>query len=48
MGHKPGYEFKAHQKSAQGHNDPSHYRPEEPSSNRSHKGEDKTGSYKGP
>ena len=50
MGHKPGYEFSKHQKSAQErgitreqflneHNDPSHYRPELPSSNRNHNGE---------
>ena len=25
-----------------------HYRPEKPSSNRSHKAEDKSGNYKGP
>ena len=59
MGHKPGYEFREHQKSAQQrkltrkefldeHNKPEHYRPEEPGSNRSHKGEDHSGNYKGP
>ncbi|WP_282606546.1 HNH/ENDO VII family nuclease [Pelagibius sp. Alg239-R121] len=59
MGHKPGHEFKKHKQSAQDrgisretfldeHNTPSSYRPELPSSNRSHRGEDKTGSYFGP
>lgn len=59
MGHKPGYEFRKHRASAQErgisrkdflneHNDPSHYRPELPSSNRSHKGEDISDVYKGP
>jgi RHS repeat-associated protein len=58
MGHKPGYEFSKHQQSAKErgitrkqflneHNNPSHYRPELPSSNRSHKGEDRTGKYLG-
>ena len=58
MGHKPGYEFKKHQESAMErgitrkqfldeHNNPDHYRPELPFSNRSHKGEDKTGEYFG-
>lgn len=58
MGHKPGYEFNKHQQSAaergidrsqflDEHNTPEHYRPELPSSNRSHAGEDKTGSYFG-
>lgn len=58
MGHKPGHEFKKHQNSARErgisrsqfldeYNDPSHYRPELPSSNRSHMGEDKTGLYLG-
>ncbi|WP_399627952.1 T7SS effector LXG polymorphic toxin [Sporosarcina sp. SG10008] len=58
MGHKPGYEFRKHQQSAQErgisrkefldeHNNPDHYRPELPSSNRSHKGEDLTGNYFG-
>ena len=58
MGHQPGYEFKKHQESARErgisreqflneHNNPDHYRPELPSSNRSHKGEDKTGQYFG-
>jgi hypothetical protein len=59
MGHKPGFEFRNHAKSAQErgisrgefldeHNNPSHYRPELPSSNRSHAGEDMTGNYFGP
>ncbi len=59
MGHKPGYEFRKHQQSARKrgidrqqfldeYNDPSHYRPELPSSNRSHKGEDVTSAYFGP
>ena len=58
MGHKPGYEFRKHQQSAidrgisrkqflDEHNDPSHYRPELPSYNRSHAGEDMTGDYLG-
>ncbi|WP_225231286.1 T7SS effector LXG polymorphic toxin [Solibacillus faecavium] len=58
MGHKPGYEFRKHQQSAQErgisrkefldeHNNPDHYRPELPSSNRSHKGEDLTDDYFG-
>lgn len=56
MGHKPGYEFTKHQESAKGrqisrqefldeYNNPDHYRPELPSSNRSHKGESKTENY---
>lgn len=56
MGHKPGYEFVKHQESAarrgisrqeflDEHNNPEHYRPELPSSNRSHKGESKTENY---
>ncbi|WP_446091360.1 RHS repeat-associated core domain-containing protein [Acinetobacter sp. 1124_18A] len=59
MGHRPGYEFRKHQQSAQQrgisrpqflneHNEPSHYRPELPSSNRSHRGEDMTNTYFGP
>ena len=59
MGHKPGYEFRKHRESAQQrgitrkqfldeHNDPSHYRPELPSSNRNHKGEDHSDDYYGP
>ncbi|MGI9542389.1 MAG: HNH/ENDO VII family nuclease, partial [Cyclobacteriaceae bacterium] len=47
MGHQPGYEFRKHQQSAADrqisreqfldeHNNPDHYRPELPSSNRSH------------
>ncbi|WP_284694006.1 GH-E family nuclease [Paraclostridium ghonii] len=58
MGHKPGFEFRKHKQSAKErgisrkefldeHNKPSHYRPELPSSNRSHKGEDLTDSYFG-
>ena len=56
MGHKPGYEFVKHQESARmrgisreqfldEHNNPDHYRPELPSSNRSHKCEEKTANY---
>jgi choice-of-anchor A domain-containing protein/RHS repeat-associated protein len=59
MGHKPGYEFCKHKASAKKrgidrkqfldeHNDASHYRPELPSSNRSHAAEDHTGTYLGP
>ena len=59
MGHKPGYEFRKHQKSAQirgisrkqfldEYNNPEHYRPELPSSNRSHMAEDVTHIYFGP
>ena len=59
MGHKPGYEFRKHRASAQErgidrkqfldeHNDSSHYRPELPSSNRSHSCEDMTDLYLGP
>ena len=59
MGHKPGYEYKKHQESARGrgisrkqflneHNEWEHYRPELPSSNRSHIGEDLTDIYLGP
>lgn len=59
MGHKPGFEFKKHQQSAaersiprkqflDEHNNPNHYRPELPSSNRSHAGEDLTNKYFGP
>ena len=58
MGHKPGYEFRKHQQSAESrgiprkqfldeYNNPEHYRPELPSSNRSHKGEDITDNYFG-
>ena len=58
IGHKPGYEFKKHQKSAEArgidrktfineYNNPNHLRPELPSSNRSHKGENKTNEYFG-
>lgn len=58
MGHKPGYEFKKHRESAMQrgidrktfldeYNNPQHLRPELPSSNRSHKGEDKTDAYFG-
>ncbi len=50
MGHKPGYEFRKHQKSAaergisrkeflDEYNNPDDFQPELPSSNRSHKGE---------
>jgi uncharacterized Zn-binding protein involved in type VI secretion len=59
MGHKEGYEFRKHQRSAaergidrktflDEHNNPQHYRPELPSSNRSHAGEDLTDTYFGP
>jgi len=59
MSHKPGYEFRKMQKSAADrninrnqfldeHNNPSHYRPELPSSNRSHACEDMTDKYRGP
>jgi predicted ribonuclease toxin of YeeF-YezG toxin-antitoxin module len=59
MGHKPGHEFRKHQANAaergidrkqflDEHNDPSHYWPELPSSNRSHQGEDHTDDYFGP
>ena len=59
MGHKPGYEFRKHKKSAQErnierkqflneYNNPNHYRPELPSSNRGHLGEDNTETYYGP
>lgn len=58
MGHLPDYEFRKHKKSAEErgitreqfldeHNNPDHYRPELPSSNRSHKGEDLTDDYFG-
>ena len=58
MGHKPGHEFSKHQKSAMErgisrekfvdeYNNPENIRPELPSSNRSHKGENKTGDYFG-
>ena len=59
MGHKPGYEFRKHQKSAEKrgisrkefldeYNNPKHYRPELPSSNRSHAGEKRGNIYYGP
>lgn len=59
MGHKPGYEFRKHAASAEQrgisrkqfldeHNTPSHYRPELPSSNRSHSGELPDNIYYGP
>lgn len=58
MGHKPGYEFAKHKESAEKrgisreqfikeYNNPDHYRPELPSSNRSHRGENKTSAYFG-
>ncbi|MBG9917224.1 type IV secretion protein Rhs [Bacillus sonorensis] len=58
MRHKPGFEFRKHQKSAMErgitkkqfldeHNNLDHYHPELPSSNRSHKGEDMTDDYFG-
>lgn len=59
MGHRPGHEYRKHKVSASErgidrttfldeHNVPEHYRPELPSSNQSHKGEDLTDSYFGP
>jgi len=59
MGHRPGYEFRKHQASAaergitrkqflNEHNNPSHYRPELPGSNRSRIGESLTDLYLGP
>jgi RHS repeat-associated protein len=59
MGHMSGYEFRKHQQSAaeraidrgqflDEHNNPAHYRPELPGSNRSHAGEDHTDNYFGP
>lgn len=58
MGHKPGYEFYKHQQSARERGisrkefldeyyNSDHYRPELPSSNRSHKGENVTDDYFG-
>ncbi|OZI29537.1 hypothetical protein CAL18_01080 [Bordetella genomosp. 7] len=58
MGHKPGFEHRKHARSAaernidrkqflDEYNDPSHYRPELPRSNRSHRGELKTDDYFG-
>lgn len=58
MGHKPSYEFRKHQQSDQErgisrkefldeHNNPEHYQPELPSSNRCHQGENKTDQYFG-
>jgi predicted ribonuclease toxin of YeeF-YezG toxin-antitoxin module len=58
MGHKTGREFRKHQISAKErdisreefldeYNDPDNYRPELPSSNRSHAGEDMTDNYFG-
>ncbi|MGG5259334.1 GH-E family nuclease [Phycicoccus avicenniae] len=59
MGHKEGFEFRKHQASAESrgisrpeflteHNNPEHYRPELPSSNRGHLAEDQTDAYFGP
>jgi RHS repeat-associated protein len=59
MGHKPGYEFRKHQESANQrgitrkeflneHNNSDHYQPELPSSNRNHASEDATSTYLGP
>ncbi len=56
MGHKLGYEFTKHQKSAEQQGisreqfldeyyDAKNYRPELPGSNRSHKGENRTSQY---
>lgn len=58
MGHKPGHEFAKHQKSAEQrgisreqfrneHYNEKNFRPELPSSNRSHRGENKTKRYYG-
>lgn len=58
MGHKPGYEFRKHQKSAMERGisrekfldeyfNAEHFRPELPESNRSHKGENVTDEYFG-
>ena len=58
MGHRPGHEFRKHSQSAEErgisrsdfldeHNNPDHYRPELPESNRSHRGEDMTDEYLG-
>ncbi|WP_318260964.1 GH-E family nuclease [Selenomonas sp. WCT3] len=58
VGHKPGYEFWKHQQSAaergisrkqflNEYNNPNHYRPELPSSNRCHKMEESSGIYLG-
>ena len=59
MGHKPGHEFAKHKVSARArgitrkqflneHNDPSHYRPELPTSNQGHATEAPPGVYFGP
>ena len=59
MGHRPGYEFRKHADSAEQrqisreqfldeHNNPSHYRPELPGPNRSHRGEDASDDFLGP
>jgi hypothetical protein len=59
MGHRYGFEFRKHQASAarrgisrdqfiNEHNDPSHFRPEIPSSNQGHAGEAPDGVYHGP
>lgn len=59
MGHKPGHEFWKHQESARDrqisrakfldeHNNSERYRPEDPSSNRSRRGEDRTSTWLGP
>jgi RHS repeat-associated protein len=59
MGHKPGHEFWKHQQSARErgisreeflneYNNPENYRPEIPSSNRGHAGEDKSDTFLGP
>jgi hypothetical protein len=59
MGHRPGFEYRKHQASAESrgisrkqfldeHNDPLHYWPELPSSNECHAGEDATDAYYGP
>ena len=59
MGHREGYEFRKHAADAADrgisrkqfldeHNNPLHYRPELPSSNRSHQGEDASDEFLGP
>jgi HNH/ENDO VII superfamily nuclease with conserved GHE residues len=59
MGHKPGVELRKQQRSAfeqdlpretwrDWQNDPAHYRPELPSSNTSHAGENHSDDYFGP
>jgi hypothetical protein len=58
MGHRPGYEFRKHQRSSEArgisreqfideYNNPASYRPELPVSNLNHRGEDMTNQYFG-